>query len=187
MIGRALPHREQGETGQGEAVAATAADGGAAPAPVDAAVGALAVDPLELAIGFGLIPLVDQSSGGALLARVGVVRRQIAAEFGIVIAPVRIHDEAVLDPHEYVIRVRGSEVARSRVIPGHRLAMNPGDAVGGLAGIETIEPAFGLPAVWIEDGRPRRGRGARLHGRRRRVDGRHAPDRGDPRATPPSS
>ena len=68
------------------------------------------------------------------------------------IAPVRIHDEVALEPHEYVIRVRGSEVARSRVIPGHRLAMNPGDAAEGLAGIATIEPAFGLPAVWIEEG-----------------------------------
>jgi flagellar biosynthesis protein FlhA len=123
-----------------------------APAPVDAAVGALAVDPLELAIGFGLVPLVDKTSGGALLARVGVVRRQIASEFGIVIAPVRIHDEVALDPHEYVIRVRGTEVARSRVVPGHRLAMDAGDAVPGLSGIPTTEPAFGLPAVWIEEG-----------------------------------
>ncbi len=58
----------------------------------------------------------------------------------------------MLDPHEYVIRVRGNEVARGRAVPGHRLAMDPGDAVPGLAGIPTIEPAFGLPAVWIEEG-----------------------------------
>jgi flagellar biosynthesis protein FlhA len=118
----------------------------------DAAIGALTVDPLELAIGFGLVPLVDQASGGNLLARVGVVRRQMAAELGIVIAPVRIHDEVTLEPHEYVVRVRGNEVARGRVIPGHKLAMNAGDASPGLAGIPTVEPAFGLPAVWIEDG-----------------------------------
>ncbi|MGI9659183.1 MAG: flagellar biosynthesis protein FlhA, partial [Gaiellaceae bacterium] len=119
--------------------------------PPDGALGALAIDPLELAIGFGLVPLVDQGSGGSLLARVGVVRRQIASDLGIVIAPVRIHDEVALDSHEYVVRVRGSEVARSRVIPGHEMAMNPGDALPGLAGIPTTEPAFGLPALWIED------------------------------------
>ncbi len=124
-----------------------------APAPVaDGALGALAVDPLELVIGFGLVPLVDEEQGGTLLARVGVVRRQIAAELGIVIAPVRIHDDVALASHEYVIKVRGAEVARGEVIAGHRLAMNPGDALPGLAGIPTAEPAFGLPAVWIEEG-----------------------------------
>jgi flagellar biosynthesis protein FlhA len=119
--------------------------------PSDAAVGALAIDPLELAIGFGLVPLADNAAGGSLLARVGVVRRQIAAELGMVISPVRIHDDISLDSHEYVIKVRGSEVARSRLLPGHRLAMDPGDAVGELPGVPTIEPAFGLPAVWIAD------------------------------------
>jgi flagellar biosynthesis protein FlhA len=113
--------------------------------------GALAVDPLELAIGFGLVPMVDQRSGGGLLARVGLVRKQIAAELGIVIAPVRIHDEVVLDSHEYVLRVRGADVAAGKIIPGHRLAMNPGDAIEGLSGIPTVEPAFGLPAVWIDE------------------------------------
>jgi flagellar biosynthesis protein FlhA len=120
-------------------------------APADPVVGALTVDPLELAIGFGLVPMVDQRSGGGLLARVGLVRRQIAAELGIVIAPVRIHDEAALDSHEYVLRVRGEEVARSRLLPGHRLAMNPGDAIEGLSGIPAVEPAFGLAAVWIDE------------------------------------
>jgi flagellar biosynthesis protein FlhA len=79
------------------------------------------------------------------------VRRQIAAELGMVISPVRIHDDISLDSHEYVIKVRGSEVARSRLLPGHRLAMDPGDAVGELPGVPTVEPAFGLPAVWISD------------------------------------
>jgi len=120
-------------------------------APSDPLAGALQVDPLELSIGFGLVPMVDQRSGGGLLARVGLVRRQIAADLGIVIAPVRIHDEAILESHEYVMKVRGAEVARGKLIPGHRLAMNPGDAIDGLAGIPTVEPAFGLPAVWIED------------------------------------
>ena len=85
-------------------------------------------------------------------ARVGVVRRQLAGDLGIVIQPVRIHDDAMLQSHEYSIRVRGSEVARGRIIPGHRLAINPGGAVMEIAGIPTTEPAFGLPAVWIEEG-----------------------------------
>ena len=124
------------------------------PAPRDAALDALALDPLELAIGFGLVPLVDKQAGGTLLARVGTIRRQIASELGMVIPPVRIRDDVGLDSHEYVMRVRGTEVARGGVMAGHHMAMNPGDAMGQLPGIPTTEPAFGLPAVWIpESGR----------------------------------
>jgi flagellar biosynthesis protein FlhA len=124
------------------------------PAPADAALGALQIDPLELAIGFGLVPMVDEGAGGSLLSRVGVIRRQIAAELGMVVSPVRIHDDIALDSHEYVVKVRGAEVARDRLLPGHQLAMDPGDAVGQVSGVPTTEPAFGLPAVWIaESGR----------------------------------
>ncbi|MFI5005469.1 MAG: flagellar biosynthesis protein FlhA [Solirubrobacterales bacterium] len=109
----------------------------------------LSVDALELAVGFGLVPLVDGSSGGNLLRRVSAIRRQIAGELGIVIPAVRIHDEPGLESHEYVVKVRGSEVARARIMPGHLLAMDPGDAAGGLRGIPTTEPTYGLPAVWV--------------------------------------
>jgi flagellar biosynthesis protein FlhA len=123
-------------------------------APRDAALDALALDPLELAIGFGLVPMVDQNAGGTLLQRVGTIRRQIASELGMVIPPVRIRDDVGLDSHEYVMRVRGTEVARGGIMAGHHLAMDPGDAMGQLPGIPTTEPAFGLPAVWIpENGR----------------------------------
>ena len=72
----------------------------------------------------------------------------------MVIPSVRIRDDVGLDSHEYVMRVRGTEVARGGVMPGHHLAMDPGDAMGQLPGIPTTEPAFGLPAVWIpESGR----------------------------------
>jgi flagellar biosynthesis protein FlhA len=129
------------------------ADSAALPAPRDAALEALALDPLELAIGFGLVGLVDTSAGGTLLSRVSVIRRQIATELGMVIPPVRIRDELGLDSHEYVLRVRGSEVARGRVMAGHQLAMDPGDALGELpGGVPTTEPAFGLPATWVSDG-----------------------------------
>src|ERR671931_711472 len=119
--------------------------------PRDQALEALSIDPVELSIGFGLVPLVDGGSGGSLLARVGAVRRQVAAELGAVIPPVRIHDDVGLGSHEYLMKVRGNEVARGSVMAGHQLALDPGDAVGQLAGIPTTEPAFGLPAVWIPD------------------------------------
>jgi flagellar biosynthesis protein FlhA len=121
------------------------------PAPKDAALEALQVDALELAIGFGLVPLVDDSAGGSLLTRVKTIRRQIASELGVVIPPVRIHDEVGLDAHEYVVKVRGAEVAQGRILAGHQLAMDPGDAVGQLQGVPTTEPAFGIPATWIPD------------------------------------
>ncbi|HEY2477635.1 MAG TPA: flagellar biosynthesis protein FlhA [Solirubrobacterales bacterium] len=112
---------------------------------------ATAVDPLELAIGFGLVPLVEAGQGGGLMGRVGAMRKQLAGELGSVIPPVRIHDELGLDSHEYVLRVRGSEVARGRVMPGHQLAMDSGEAAGQLPGVATTEPAFGLPATWVPD------------------------------------
>ena len=121
------------------------------PSPRDQAIEALSIDPLELCIGFGLVPLVDQGAGGSLLQRVGAVRRQIASELGTVIPSVRIHDELGLASHEYVLKVRGTEVARGRVMAGHQLALDPGDAVGQLSGVPTTEPAFGLPAVWVAD------------------------------------
>ncbi len=146
LLGRTVGKQKVLELAAAKETAATAEV-----VPTDPLARALQIDPLELTIGFGLVPMVDQRAGGGLLARVGLVRRQIASDLGIVIAPVRIHDDAALDSHEYVMKVRGAEVARGKIIPGHRLAMNPGDAIEGLAGIPTIEPAFGLAAVWIDD------------------------------------
>jgi flagellar biosynthesis protein FlhA len=120
-------------------------------APHDEVMKELPIDPLELGIGFGLVPLVDRGSGGTLVRRISLIRRQIAGELGMVIPSVRIHDEIDLDSHEYVCKVRGTEVARGSVMAGHMLAMDPGDAVGNLSGIPTTEPAFGLPAVWIAE------------------------------------
>jgi len=134
-----------------EAEAAKQAGKPALPTSKEAVMGELPLDPLELSIGFGLVPLVDRKGGGTLVGRVSAIRRQIAAELGIVIPAVRIHDEIGLDSHEYVVKVRGVEVARGSLIAGHHLAMNPGDATGVLQGIATTEPAFGLPATWIAD------------------------------------
>jgi flagellar biosynthesis protein FlhA len=148
---RSQPTKREAEAAEKAAKAAAPPAGGDLPAPRDAALDALALDPLELAIGFGLVPLVDQQSGGTLLARVSTIRRQIASEMGMVIPPVRIRDDVSLDSHEYVMRVRGTEVARGGIMAGHLLAMDPGDAMGQLAGVPTTEPAFGLPASWIAE------------------------------------
>jgi len=135
--------------------AAAAAAKAALPAAGQEPLGEVGIDALELAIGFGLVPLVDGGSGpthpGSLLRRVSMIRRQIAGEMGIVIPPVRIHDELGMESHEYVLKVRGSEVTRGRIMPGHLLAMDPGDASGTLQGIPTREPAFGLEAVWVHE------------------------------------
>ena len=120
-------------------------------APREEVLKELPIDPLELGIGFGLVPLVDRRTGGSLVRRVSMIRRQIASELGMVIPPVRIHDEVDLDSHEYVVKVRGTVVARGTIMAGHHLAMDPGDAVGTLPGIPTTEPAFGLPAIWIPE------------------------------------
>jgi flagellar biosynthesis protein FlhA len=147
---RKIPNKA--EAAAAAAAAPAVAPGqGELPAPRDAALDALALDPLELAIGFGLVPMVDQNAGGTLLQRVGTIRRQIASELGMVIPPVRIRDDVGLDSHEYIMRVRGTEVARGGIMAGHHLAMDPGDAMGQLPGIPTTEPAFGLPAVWVAE------------------------------------
>jgi flagellar biosynthesis protein FlhA len=111
----------------------------------------LPLDPLELEIGYGLIPLVDKEEGGDLLGRVAMVRRQTATELGLSLAPIRIRDNIQLSSHEYAVKIRGVEVARWGLMPGQLLAMNPGTADAHLDGIPTTEPAFGLPAVWISD------------------------------------
>ncbi len=131
--------------------AAAKAAKAALPPPSEEPVGEVGIDPLELAIGFGLVPLVDGGPGGSLLRRVSMIRRQIASELGLLVPPVRIHDELGMESHEYVFKVRGSEVARGRIMPGHLLAMDPGDASGTLQGIRTREPAFGLEAVWVPE------------------------------------
>lgn len=112
----------------------------------------LHVDPLELEIGYGLIPLVDKEQDGDLLNRIAVIRKQQALEMGIIIPPVRIRDNLQLKPNDYVVKVRGNEVARGELRLGSFLALNPGTATGKVKGIATREPTYGLPALWITDG-----------------------------------
>ena len=113
--------------------------------------GLLSVDPLELELGYGLIPLVDADQGGDLLDRVVMIRRQCAIEMGLLVPPIRMRDNMQLKPNSYVIKIKGVEVAYGELLLDHYLAMTSGmdDEIGG---IDTVEPAFGLPAKWITDG-----------------------------------
>jgi len=108
------------------------------------------LDKLELEIGYGLIPLVDEARGGDLLHRIGSIRRQVGSELGIFIHPVRVRDNLQLSAQEYVIKLKGVEVARAQLIPGRLLAMSTRPDCGPLEGMATTEPAFNLPAVWID-------------------------------------
>ncbi len=109
----------------------------------------LKIDPIELELGYNLIPLVDPTQGGDVFRRITNVRKQLALELGIILPPVRVRDNLQLEPEEYVIKIRGNEVARNSLQPGMLLAMNPGTAEGELPGIKVTEPVFGLPATWI--------------------------------------
>ena len=110
----------------------------------------LNVDPIEFEFGYGLIPLVDATQGGDLLDRVVMIRRQLAIELGLVIPVVRIRDNIQLQPNEYRIKIKGSEMAKGELLLDHYLAMSPGGD-DSIDGIDTIEPSFGLPAKWITE------------------------------------
>ena len=148
-----LAHREKVKALQAEAQQE------AAPAvPEEPAVGTpeeverlLSLDILELEIGYGLIPLVDEEQGGDLLERIRSIRRQFAQEMGIIIPPLHVRDNLQLGPGEYVILIKGIDVAKGELMLGHLLAMDPGDARREVQGIPTTEPAFGLPAKWIPE------------------------------------
>ncbi|HNM78379.1 MAG TPA: flagellar biosynthesis protein FlhA, partial [Tepidiformaceae bacterium] len=107
------------------------------------------IDPLEVEVGYGLIPIVDEQAGGGLLRRITMIRRQVALELGVVLPTVRVRDNLQHAPNAYVVKLRGVEIARGSLQPGQFLAMDPGTAEGDIPGIETQEPAFGLPAKWI--------------------------------------
>ncbi len=109
----------------------------------------LKVDALEVEIGYGLIPLVDTNQGGDLLERVSTIRRQQAADMGIIVPPIRIRDNVQLKPNEYRIKVKGIAVASYELMLDHLLAINPGYVVDHIEGFNTAEPSFGLNATWI--------------------------------------
>ncbi len=109
----------------------------------------ISVEPMEVEIGYGLIPMADESSGGDLLQRVTSVRRQCAIEMGIVVQPIRIRDNLQLKTNEYVIKIRGTVVTKGELMPSMLLCMDPSNGETEIQGIKTMEPSFGLPAIWI--------------------------------------
>lgn len=111
----------------------------------------LQVDPIELEFGYSIIPLADINQGGDLLDRVVMIRRQLALEFGMIVPVIRLRDNIQLAPNQYIIKIKGVEAAAGELLPDHFMAMNPGFVEEELDGIKTTEPAFGLPATWINE------------------------------------
>ncbi|MCR6096059.1 flagellar biosynthesis protein FlhA [Salipaludibacillus agaradhaerens] len=111
----------------------------------------LQVDPIEFEFGYGLIPLADTNQGGDLLDRVVMIRRQLAIEMGMIVPVIRIRDNIQLQPNEYSIKIKGNEIAKGELLLDHFMAMSPGVEDEAITGIETVEPAFGLPALWISE------------------------------------
>ena len=110
----------------------------------------LGLDTLELEVGYGIIPLVDENQDGDLLERIRSIRRQFATEMGIIIPPLHVRDNLQLRPDEYVLLVKGVEATRGELMVGYLMAMDAGAAKRKIEGIPTTEPAFGLPAIWIQ-------------------------------------
>jgi len=121
------------------------------PKPPERMTELLGVEPIEVELGYGLIPLADVKQGGDLLERITSVRRQAAVDLGLLVPAIRVRDNMQLKPNAYRFKLRGIEIATGEIYPGRLLAMSPDGRTGELRGIETVEPAFGLPAVWISE------------------------------------
>ncbi|MBS5150603.1 MAG: flagellar biosynthesis protein FlhA [Butyricicoccus pullicaecorum] len=109
----------------------------------------LTVEPIEMDFGYSLIPMVDEASGGKLISRIVIFRRQYAQDMGFVIPSVRLRDSASLGTNQYVIKIKDEEVARGEILVDYYLALEPANPAGEVDGIETIEPAYGIPSKWI--------------------------------------
>ena len=148
----------QSQTAAAVAVAGAGAGAGGLAAPQalpalgsgqDSPLDALKVETMELEVGYGLVGLVEGGANGGLVERIGLIRRQIASELGLIVPTVRIRDDLVLDQNAYVIKLRGSEIARGTVDPTKMLCMDPNGGEIAISGIPTTEPVFGLPASWV--------------------------------------
>ncbi len=109
----------------------------------------IAVEPVEMEFGYSLIPLVDESSGGRMINRIVIFRRQYAQEMGLVIPSIRLRDSSSLNTNQYVIKIKGEEVAKGEILVDYYLALEPPNLSGEVDGIETVEPAYGIPSRWI--------------------------------------
>ena len=111
----------------------------------------LAIEPLELEIGYALVPLADESQKGDLLQRIAIIRKQLAFELGIIVPPARIRDNIRLGATEYAIKLRGVRAAGGELLPGQLLALNTAGDAAPMEGVRTIDPSFGMPAVWVHE------------------------------------
>ncbi len=107
------------------------------------------VEPIEMEFGYSLIPLVDESSGGKLISRIVIFRRQYAQDMGFVVPSIRLRDASMLGTNQYIIKIKGEEVARGEILLDYYLALEPSNPAGEIDGIETVEPAYGIPSRWI--------------------------------------
>lgn len=143
FVGKSIEHEESKEKVQTEE----------APKPrVENVEDLLSIDPMELEIGYGLIPLIDTSQGGDVLERISNIRKQFASEYGVVVPPIRIRDNMQLEASNYNIKIKGISISGGNIIPDCYLAMNPGQVEQEITeGIKTKDPVFGLPAVWVSE------------------------------------
>ena len=111
----------------------------------------LEVEPIEMELGYSLIPLADESAGGTLIERIVIFRKQFAIDMGMVFPSVRMRDNQHINPNQYVIKIKGEIVAQAEVLMDHYLALDSGSVTHEVDGIDTVEPAFGIPAKWIPE------------------------------------
>lgn len=109
----------------------------------------ISVEPIEMEFGYSLIPLVDEASGGRMIDRIVIFRRQYAQEMGLVIPSIRLRDSSSLNTNQYVIKIKGEEVAKGEILVDYYLALEPPNLEKEIDGIDTIEPAYGIPSKWI--------------------------------------
>jgi len=118
---------------------------------IDNVYGLLGVEPIEMEFGYSLLPLVDEGSGGSFIDRIVIFRKQFAVDMGVVVPTVRLRDNGLINPNQYLIKIKGEEVARGEVLVDYYLALDPGNSTGTIEGIDTIEPAYEIPAKWISE------------------------------------
>ena len=111
----------------------------------------LNVEPIEMEFGYSLIPLADENSGGTLIERVVIFRKQFAMDMGMVFPSVRMTDNQHINPNQYVIKIKGEVVAQAEILMDHYLALDSGSVTKEVDGIDTVEPAFNIPARWISE------------------------------------
>ena len=147
--------RKAAEEAAAQLAAASQEEAAAQPAPgdyykdINNVYSLLSVDPIEMEVGYSLIPLVNESSGGKLISRIVIFRRQYAQDMGFVIPSIRFHDSSALGTNQYVVKIKGEEVARGEILVDYYLALEPSHPTGEIDGIETVEPAYGIPSRWI--------------------------------------